>query len=300
MNILHLKAFYTVAKEGSFTGAARRLFVSQPSLSKQVQALEAELGVLLLERHGRGVRPTEAGAALLQYAERVFLLLREAEDSMCAYRGLEKGQLAIGASPTLGIYTLPAAIYHFHRRHPGLYIRVFVGTTPQVVDMILANELNIGLVEGELKHPDSLSVEILREEELAVIVSPRHPWRKRDEITPEELAQADFINREIGSRTRELYETTLARLGVELNSMVELSSSEAIKNCVKTGWGVAIVSRSLVEEDIRAGRLYALRIKGVPLKRSVKLIRRVGRKMCPAGKAFVKYLRASMPPPPTE
>lgn len=295
MNFLRLRAFYTVAKEGSFIKAAKKLFLSQPCLSKQVQALEADLGVPLLKRHSRGVYLTEAGEALYRYAERIFSLLQEAEETVCAYRGLEKGQLAIGASPTVGAYILPPILYAFHRIYPNLYLRAVVDTTPRVLERILTNELNLGLVEGELTKTDGIKViGFMGEEELVVIVSPQHPWHKRKEVTAEELAQANFINREIGSKTRELYERALAEKDITLNSVVEFSSPEAIKNYVKVGLGVAIVSRSLVKEDVEKGLLHALRIRDLHLKRVIKLVHRTGRNMCPAGKAFVKFLQSFM------
>ena len=298
MNFFHLRAFHAVAKAGSFSQAASECFVSQPALSRQVQALEEDLGIQFFERHSRGVRFTEAGEFFYHYTQRIFSLVHEAEESICAFKNLEVGQLTIGMSPTVGAHILPPLVYSFHQRYPGLHLHTFVGTTPQVVARILDDELHLGVVEGELEKPTELEITPLDEEELVVVVSSEHPWSQRQEVHPQELLGEDFINREPGSKTRQLYERALAQVGVELDSMIEFSTPEAIISGVQAGLGVAILSSSSVKEQVRRGLFHTLQLQGISLKRIVKLVRRQNRLVCPAAQAFVQYLDETFAEPP--
>ncbi|MBX6747999.1 MAG: LysR family transcriptional regulator, partial [Acetobacteraceae bacterium] len=158
INLHLLRLFAMVARHRSFSRAAEMLHISQPAISKGVRELEAQLGTRLLERGGPGgVTLTEAGRVLAGHAATLFMVERAAEEDLAAFRGLHRGTLAIGASTTIATYLLPQVIGAFHRRHPQVELRLTSANTRAIVDLLLARELDIALVEGPVEEPGLLA-----------------------------------------------------------------------------------------------------------------------------------------------
>ncbi|MDE3174197.1 MAG: LysR family transcriptional regulator, partial [Gemmatimonadota bacterium] len=203
-----------IARERSFTRAAGVLGISQPSISARVRRLEQRLGEPVFERLGRGVRLAPTGEALRPAAERALALAQEADQLWTGLGSHHRGFIRLAASTTVAAYVLPAAIARFRRVHPDVDLEVQVANTAGVAQQVLAGELAWGLVEGPVD-PVSLVARTFLEDEMTLIVPPRHPWARRRAISPPDLeATEDFLAREPGSGTAAISDAALAAAGV--------------------------------------------------------------------------------------
>ncbi len=290
MNLHLLRLFATVAEQGSFSRAASLLYISQPAISKGVQELERQLGTALLDRSGRGVALTEAGTTLFQHAQQLFAVERAAETALEQLEGLERGQLAIGASSTIGIYLLPPLLGRFRQRYPGIRLFLDIGNTQQIGERLRTVPLDAVFVEGpvDLPHTD---VTPWRDDTLVVIAAPDH-WLVGQRNVPIHAALAEpFVLREQGSGTRAIIEQTLRSRNVALKIVMELGSTEAIKQVVSAGLGLAIVSEATIALELLAGRLAILDVPELTLGRVLTQLHVVGRPPSRALQAFEALLQ---------
>lgn len=293
MNLHHLRAFLVVAEEKNITRGARRLHTSQPAASKHVSDLEAELGVSLFDRLPRGVRLTEAGELLLRHARRLFAVESAAETELGELAGLTRGSLSIGASTTIGSYLLPRVFGQFNRVHPHITLSLHIANTAQVQTLVLDDGIDFGLTEG-FAAAEQLEVEVVHYDEMVAIVSPDHPILARGRLCTRDLASVPFICREPGSGTRDVIEAELERHGLSLEPVMALGSTEAVKNAVSAGLGLAIVSRLAVELELSVGRLTQLAIEDLSIRRALHLVQLRGKQASPAAQAFIALLRATL------
>jgi DNA-binding transcriptional LysR family regulator len=205
MNLRHLSVFHGIAKAGSVNAAARLLHTSQPAVSRELRTLEERLGVLLFDRLPRGMRLTEAGKVLLDYAERIFGLDQAAERAMRELSDLEGGQLAIGASNTIGTYLLPAFVTSFHIRYPKVSLNLEIGNTQEIVKGVLDSRFALGFVEGRIRD-EAMEAREFRRDRIVAVVAPQHPLAKGRALPVRALAESPSILREPGSGTREIVE----------------------------------------------------------------------------------------------
>ena len=294
-SLYYLRTFHAVATERSFTLAGRKLDLSQPAVSAQIRALERQFGGRLFEVRKRRVYLTAEGEALLPYVERVLALLREAEDAVAATQGLERGYLAFGASTTIGNYLLPPVLARFTEAHPGLRVDVAVDTSAGVAERVLADELPFGLVEAPATDP-GLEVRAIGTDEMILIAPPNHPWVRGGPIAVEELRHARLVRREAGSGTHALVEQALGREGVAMPVAAVLGSTEALKEAVLAGLGVAWVPRLAVARELRARDLAAVAVRDFTIPRTLSLVIARGRSLSPAGHAFVTLIERMDPP----
>jgi DNA-binding transcriptional LysR family regulator len=214
--------------------AAERLHTSQPAVSRELRNLEERIGSPLFDRLPRGMRLTEAGRVLLDYAERIFGLERAAEHAIRELTDLEGGQLTIGASNTLGTYLLPAFVAAFHTRHPKVNLSLEIGNTQEIVKGLLESRFVLGFVEGRIMN-DAIEARELRRDRIVAVVAPSHPLATAKAISVRSLATSPAILREPGSGTREIVERAFARNRVGLRCGLQISSSEAIKRAAMAG-----------------------------------------------------------------
>jgi DNA-binding transcriptional LysR family regulator len=290
MNLNHLAVFHAVAQSGSMTLGADRLDISQPAASKQVQELERALGVALFDRVGRRVHLSQAGEILADYARRLFALAHEAEEAMADVRTVRRGRLVIGASTTIGTYLLPGVLAELWRRHPGVELLVHVENTQQVHRRLVEHEVDLGLTEGLIEE-EELEGKVFHQDELVLIAAPGHRLAGQPRVPLSAVREEPFILREPGSGTRAVEELALARLKLPVQVVLSLGSTEAIKRVVAEGVGLAIVSRLAVGAECAAGTLAVLPVPGLPIQRSLYLVRRKGRRDAPALEAFCAVLR---------
>jgi DNA-binding transcriptional LysR family regulator len=295
MNLNHLALFHAVADTGSMTMAAERLGISQPAVSKQVKEFEKALGVGLFDRLGRGIRLTQAGELLAEYARRVFALVREGERAVADLVGLDRGRLTVGASTTIGSYLLPPVLAAFAERHPDVELLVEIANTEEVHRRLLARTLDVALTEGFVEG-EELDGEVFGVDELVLVACPTHPLARRRQVKVADLEGEPFVLREPGSGTRAVEEQALARFGLKVDVAMSLGSTEGIKRVVASGLGMAIVSRLSVAGELSAATLVVVPVAGMRIDRPLHLVRQRGRRDGPALKAFCAVLREEFPP----
>lgn len=289
MEFDHLKGFYFVAKLGSFTEAADRLFLTQPAISIQVKALERELGERLFIRAGRISRLTPAGTILFQRVEGLMAKLEEVQDAVKEIQRLERGCLTVGASDTTSIYFLPEILQAFLRAHPMIDLAIRSVLTRQVVRMVLDRELDLGIITVCSVAPQ-LQVIPLFDQRLVCITSPGHPLASRSTVELAELTRERLVLLEKGSVTRDRIDHFLLLAGHSPRPVMELSNFEIIKRYVSVGLGVSLIPEA-------ATRLEGDRISAIPLAEPLTLeigiVLREDRHLSHAARAFLDIAHAS-------
>jgi DNA-binding transcriptional LysR family regulator len=299
VNQRRLESFVAVARRGSFTDAAADLHLSQSAVSQQISALEHELNAQLFDRSRRRVALTPAGAALLERAERLLQDSEAARRAVGAAQGLIAGALDIAASLTIAAYLLPESLALLAREHPEVRASVRIENTERVVRSLLADEVDLGFVEGDVS-AEGIRIEELHIDELVVIVPPEHRLSSLPTVEPVDLAAEPFVVRERGSGTQRIAESALARAGIDtsrLRVVAQLSGIDAIKAAVEVGLGVAIVSALAVRREVDHGTLVALRVSGTPMDRRLAAAFAAGRAVMPAARELVQLIRAANLPP---
>ena len=296
MDLRQLEIFVKVAEFGSFSKAAEALYLTQPTVSEHIRTLEDEVGVRLLDRLGRGAAVTRAGQLLLSYAQRMLALSREARQAMDGFQGRMSGELLIGASTIPGEYVLPAMIGRFKEKYPDISITLLIGDSQTAVDWVAEGRAELGVVGARLSHR-GVDYKELMPDEVVVVVPGTHPWHGRKQIALEELRSEPLLIRERGSGTRAALEGALAEAGMDLGSfrtVGEMGSTQAIKQAVKAGVGVSLVSKRAVEEECKSGLLWCLRVKDLKVTRSFHLATHKERSRSPLAEAFRLFLEAEV------
>lgn len=289
LNLQALRAFVAVVDAHGFSRAAALLHISQPAISKSVSTLERSVGMPLLERRADGVRVTGAGQVLYSHATELFAVERAAEEELRAYRGLERGTLRIGASTTIATYLLPTELAQFHKTFPGVTLRVVSTNTRAVARLLLQRKIDVALVEGPVEHA-RIEVTPWRADALVVIAPPAHPLSSEHNVAPSALAREPFIVRESGSGTRVEGDRALAARGVTPEIALTLGSTEAIKQAVIAGLGLAVLSQSTVAEHVIAGTIRVLDIREWDVQRDLTLLRLRGRAPSAAARKFEEMI----------
>lgn len=268
-NFHQLHIFYTVAEKGSFSAAAQALHMTQPAVTMQIQALEDYFGTKLLHRSTKKIELSEAGRALLPFARKSIDLVKETEVTMSKFTHMLQGRLQLGASLTIGEYVLPRLLGPFGQQYPKITISMKVINTAQILEEIRSHQLNFGLIEAPVEHPD-MQIDAVMHDELKLIVPAGHPLAAFEQVEMEEVLQYPFILREQGSGTRQVMEEELRLRNIEMNSVravMELGSTGAVKSAVEAGLGVAILSPSSVKHEVALGLVKVIDIRGIEFKR---------------------------------
>jgi DNA-binding transcriptional LysR family regulator len=294
MDLRRLEIFAKVAELGSFSRAAEALFLTQPTISEHVRALEDELGVQLLDRLGRGAMPTRAGQLLLGYARRMLTLSREAHQALERFQGRMSGELVVGGSTIPGEYVLPALIGQFKAKYADISISLLIGSTRQVSDWVDDGRVEVAVV-GARPAARTLEAKELMPDELVVVVPAAHPWATRRVTTLADLQKEPMVVRERGSGSREALEHALQEAGITLASLRivgEMGSTQAIKQAVRAGLGIALISKRAVEDECRAGLLACVKVKDLRIARAFHLVTHRDRTRSPLAEAFVEFIES--------
>ncbi|HEX5814011.1 MAG TPA: selenium metabolism-associated LysR family transcriptional regulator [Methylomirabilota bacterium] len=294
MDLRRLEIFAKVAELGSFSRAAETLFLTQPTVSEHVRALEDELGVQLLDRLGRGATPTPAGQLLLGYARRMLTLSREAHQALERFQGRMSGELVVGGSTIPGEYVLPALVGQFKAKYPDISISLLIGSTRQVSDWLDEGRVEVGVV-GARPAARTLAARELMADELVVVVAATHPWARRGTITLADLQTEPMVVRERGSGSRDAVEHALHEAGIApatLRVVGEMGSTQAVKQAVRAGVGIALISRRAVEDECRAGLLACVKVKDLRVARAFYLVTHRDRTRSPLAQAFVEFIES--------
>ncbi len=302
MDIRQLKAFVAIAESGTFTAGAARVHVTQAAISMQIRQLETETHAQLFIRAPRRVILTEAGEKLLEHA---YTILREhdaALQELAALTGAHRGRLRIGsASAMVNADPLPQILREVRQAHPGVETSVVSGTSESLVKQVLAGELDAAFVSLPVE-ARGVQTELLNEDYLVAIASPRHSLAKQKIVSAYALAGEKLILGERGGNTRRLIDQFFAQAGVTLKIAMELSRLAAIKRMVEEDMGVGIVPLQSVEEEVAKGSLVRWWIEGAQINWQLGVVRLVGGYESPIHQKFLQlcrehFAKTAGPPP---
>jgi DNA-binding transcriptional LysR family regulator len=274
MNLDHLRTLVSVVDQGSLSAAARMRRISQPAVTKQLQRMEADLGLALLIRGPRRqVELTVAGERVVASARRILVEYEALERELATLKSVRRGTLSLAASTIPGEYLLPGLLAAFRRDYPEVVVDVTIADTTTVVERLLANECDIGIVGSDLRRP-GLRLERLQDDDIVLAVPPEHPFAGRREVGIQELWDQPLVLREEGSGTRRSVEAALAEAGQSLSLQdraLTLGSTQAVLQAVVAGLGIGFVSARAAAQAVQDGRLASVGLRGVNLRRSLYL-----------------------------
>lgn len=267
IDIRQLRAFVSLAKNGSFTHAARELCLTQSAVSHSLKALEEDLDCRLFDRVGKKILLTMPGEQLLRYAEKIFHEMNGARIALRKLDNWGQTQLRICASTTICQYVLPEVLREFKKSFPQATISIDPGDTPQAVELLRSKltDLAICLDPG---NESQLEFHPLFDDELLFIVGPEHPWSQRGEVDRAAIPSQQYILYNKGTYTFQLIENYFRREGLDLNTVIELRSMEAIKELVKLGLGASILAPWVIRKELAEQSLRAFPLGRRKLKRS--------------------------------
>jgi DNA-binding transcriptional LysR family regulator len=297
MDLRQLEVFAGVYELRSFSRSASALRLTQSTVSAHVRLLEEELGTRLFDRLSRETVPTRAGELLYGYARQMLALRSQARQAVDDFLGHVTGTLVIGASTIPGEYVLPAVIGRFRERHPRVAITLQISDTRGIVQTVLDGLVDAGVVGADPGNR-GLEARALMPDELVLVVPPSHPWSGRSEASLNELRGEPLIVREAGSGSRQALERALETAGpslAEMQVIAEMGSTSAIKQAVKAGVGVSVMSSRAVEDECRHGLLACVRLKDLSVTRHFYVVTHASRSRSPLCRAFLDFLAAEFP-----
>lgn len=296
LDLRKLEVFYWVAELKSFSLAAGHLSLRQPTVSAHVRELEEKLGSKILNRVGGEVTPTALGQLLFEQAKSLLALKRETLAALHHFQGKVKGELLIGGSNIPGEYILPVKLGAFIKKYPEVKPILRIGDSAGIVEALLAGEVELGFV-GFRGEDGKLSFQKIWKDEMVLAVPRDHPWARLKAVDLKDLRKEGFISREGGSGTLRSFRKLLSRKGQEpeklLNVIMELGSTEAIKEALIAGLGVSILSKTSIRREIQDGLLKEVPIRGLKLERDFYQVFHRHRALSPVSQAFSSFLKHS-------
>jgi DNA-binding transcriptional LysR family regulator len=294
MDIHHLKIFVSVYKNKSFTKASEYLHISQPTISEHIRNLEKSLECRLFDRLGRSIMPTAEGDVLYPKALQLLDDLDLIQEEITAAGTGIKGQLIIGASTIPGAYILPRVAYSFKEQYPDIEFEIPIEDSSKITSLVLQHELLCGIV-GARRISDKLFYEPLIEDELVLVATKKVLAQKT--VTLAKLATIPFLQRETGSGTRQTFENFLKKNNTSsdaLNVVATLGSTSAVKQAVKEGLGVSVISRIAVQEELDNNIVQVIPVKNFKMKRKFYLVTQKKRTLPAQYLAFCKHLKRAV------
>jgi DNA-binding transcriptional LysR family regulator len=292
MDLWRLQIFCRVVELRSFSKAAKAVYLSQPTVSSHIKDLENHFDCKLVDRLGREVIPTKAGSLLYDYATKIIALKKEAENALTEFQGKIKGHLTIGGSTIPAGYILPPLLGKFKEDYPGVVVTLIQGDTGRIIMDTLRGNVELGIVGAKAQEAQLFQKKII-DDEMFLIVPRQHRWAAKRHVAMDELVREPFIMREPGSGTRKSMEQVLEKAGQpvgSLNVVAEMGSTEAIRQGIKAGVGVSILSACAVREELAAGSLKKVKIQGVSFRRAFYLTVHRHRTQSPLCRTFIKFL----------
>jgi DNA-binding transcriptional LysR family regulator len=293
MNIDQLKTFREIVRLGSFSEVAKKLAISQPAVSFQVQKLEQELGMRLLDRTQRAITLTAAGRRLLRFAEAVAAEREHLQHDLEQMREEISGDLLIAASTIPGEFLLPLLLAKFKQRHPAVKIQVDVSDSLTVISKVRDNIYEVGFC-GIAPEGRDLAVFKVASDEIVLIVSPEHPFARKEEVSPDEIEGEPLISREATSGTQRSLESLLSQAGLDIRKRVPilvLGSSQAVISAVAAGAGIAFVSNLAIKKGAAPALVRQVRIRGLRLNRDFYCVYRQERVVSRLLGEFINYVQ---------
>lgn len=296
MDLERLRTFCLVVEKQSFSQAAELVFRSQPAVSQQMTALEEYYGVRLFDREARGVALTEAGQILYQYAKQVLRLHGEAQEALEGFKGLKRGQLAVGAASTIAQYFLPRPLGAFRQRHPHVVVSLVEADTEELCCLLRDRKIHLAFVEEEVAAAGLVATPFFTDE-LVLAAYKKHPWTMRSSVPLAELAKEPFICHAPENPLQRFIEETFQAAGIDhINRFLTFGSTEAVKAGVESSLGVSILSLYTITKERAMGTLAVVPIEEGPISRELTMLSVSGRYQSPATQEFIKLVTATVWP----
>ncbi len=290
-----MNIFLIAAQTLNFSEAARRLHMTQPSVSQHIQSLEQQMGVQLFNRSGRHISLTEAGEALFPNAREFVKQSQHIEEMMASLHGEVFGHLQFGCSTTAGKYILPKLLAGFRGLHPNVQITCHVQDSQTTLQMLIEGKVHLVLSHERVAFKD-IEFRKFMDDPIVLVVHPHHPWAESGVIETEELLDGEFILREEGSGTREVVTKALPEVDISLDqisNIMVIGNSEAISLAVQEGIGVAFLSHLVVSSPLARGELKLVRIPKLKLSQEIWIGRNIHRAATQAQTAFWEFIHES-------
>jgi LysR family transcriptional activator of glutamate synthase operon len=272
MDLHQLRVFQAACKSEGFTRASQQLHLSQSTVSQHIKQLEEELGCPLFLRVGKRVLVTEAGSLLLQYIEKIFHDLKNAEMAVREMSAIKRGAVRLGVGGTTLTYRLPHVLGDYNRRFPDIELIVLTGTTEFLLDAVKSQHVDLAIVMSTPAPPAGMKVSPLGREELVVVLNREHPLARKSTLAPADLASLRFILYEKNTAMQDLIDGYFESLGVAPRIAMEVESIEAIKSLIRAGLVASILPLCAVGAPARGDQLRVMRVKGKPLVRELGLV----------------------------
>ncbi|MDB4896453.1 MAG: LysR family transcriptional regulator [Firmicutes bacterium] len=290
MLLQHLITFCRVVEEGSFTRAAQVQNMTQPSVTKQIGALEDHLRIQLFTRQGKQVHLTPGGDLVYAYARQIHHLIDDCEAAVQELRSPGSGHLTVGCVHTIGLFTLPDMLAEYAREYPRVKINVKTGNNIETVTLLLHGEVDLGIITTPQVH-ERLESWPLFQDPLLVVAGAEFAENLSNPLSVAELARQPMIAYVRGAKFRMTTDMLLEQVGISPNVVMEFDNHEAIKTMVRLGFGVALEPASTVQKDLASGELVALTVPDLPdSSRTTSLILRRDEIRPAAVAAFIHML----------
>jgi DNA-binding transcriptional LysR family regulator len=296
MNLNRLLTFHKVAEDLNFSNAAQKLSITQPAVSVQIHNLEEDLGVKLFNRIGRIIALSEAGEVLFGFSRRIFRLLDEAEAVMDELRLVRRGTLKIGTTTTYAGHIMPPLLSRFQTEFPMVKVILHEGSSLDIAKRVAKLEVEVAVVaySGNLKN---VQFNLLKQEELVLVLPPKHPLASRKSVSVKALAKEKFILREKGSGTRLIMRNLFRHHRINPPVVFETSNVDFIKEQVANGMGITFLTRSAVAQELASGRMATVKLKEENLELEIYSAVRIGHELSQPARAFLDIVTKSMPSP---
>lgn len=293
----HIESFCRVAERKSFSKAAEDLFLTQPTVSGHILTIERLLSVRLFDRTGKEVRLTQAGRIFFKFAQKILHSRRDLFNALIEFAQGLRGELSIGASTIPGEYILPKIIKNFKTNYPKFFISLKIGDTKEVLKFILDGEVEFGLTGGKLTHKE-IRYERFGEDQIIAIAPSNYPVAKKKRLSLENILNEPWIIREEGSGTQMAIENILKKKGKSLknfNIVLEMGSTSSVKEGVKSGLGLAFISKKAVEEELNSGLVTRIELEDIePIFRTIYIATYKGRTLSPIAFNFLQFLKRNV------
>lgn len=288
MTLRHIKIFVAVCEYQSVTEAAAHLYLAQPSVSLAIRELEEYYGVKLFDRISRKLYLTSFGEEFLNYASHIVSLFEKMETEMKNWDSV--GTLRVGSSITIGTYLMPHYALEFRKKYPKINLKVFIDNASMIEKMILANEIDFALTEGRV-HSSHVVYEKFMDDELILLCAPNHPFSQKQKVSLSDLLDQDFILREKGSSTRELFDSILLSHQIEIQPIWESVSPQAIIKAVELGLGISILPYQLVKEELKKQQIFQIWVEDLSFKREYFIIHHKNKFLSKSAQLFMNLCR---------
>jgi DNA-binding transcriptional LysR family regulator len=290
VDLAQLEIFLSIAEEKSFSRAAEKMHRTQPALSIAIKRLEEELGETLFDRSSKSGTLTEAGRILLSYAQKMINLRDEAVEAVGELRGMFRGRLTIGANESTSLYLLPPLLLEYRKQHPSIKIEVYRNISERIPNEVLERNLDFGFLSYDPLLPSLESLEIYNDE-LVLVVLPKHHLAKQKVVTVRDLGSEQFVAHNVKTPARTRIFELFAQHRTPLNICVELATLDTIKDFVQRQVGIAILPRLAVRDELANGKLIEVPVKGMKIEKMLRLVYRREQSLSHAAKSFLEIVR---------